>query len=57
MTRDEVAAEDINAMLCRITDMVIERITLTDQEMDELWELLQPKLEEFFHYPDYRHYN
>ena len=57
MTRDEVMAEEINAMTTEMIDAILKIVSLSNEEQDELWNKLQPKLEEFFCYPEFRHYN
>lgn len=55
MKREDVMADDIADILVSMTTSVAKIIELTDEEEDELWEAVQPAVEKFFNYPDYRH--
>ena len=44
-------------MLLSMAEVVERKVEMTDSEADELWELLQAPLEQFFGCPQYRHYN
>jgi hypothetical protein len=57
MKIDDVAAEDINNMLADIIDTVLKTVELTNEQEDELWDCIQPGLEKFFGYPNFRSYN
>ena len=57
LKKEEVLAEDINAILCGFHDVVETKVELSDAEQDQFWEKMQPVLEEFFGCPQYRHYN
>ena len=57
LVRQKVMADDINSMLGAMIDTVMQTISLTDAEQDELLEELQVPMEKFFGYPEFRHYN
>lgn len=57
MKREEVWADDINNLIADMIDVAADKVTLTDKEQDELWELLQAPMEKFFGYPQFRHHN
>lgn len=54
--------EELNKISIEVLDIVIERfakyqIQISDEQLDELLEAMEPVLEKFAGYPDYRNYN
>jgi hypothetical protein len=61
MKRNDVFQDDVNDMICTMIDSIMSEgpnsLELSDNEQDELYGVLQPVLEKFFHYPNFRSYN
>ena len=55
--------DDLNNLISQIIELVQKKFknfkhdALTDAQEDELWTALEPLLERFSGYPDYRNYN
>lgn len=54
---DKVCQEEINTWLWDFVDEMANNVELTEDQQDMLFDLLQPQLEKFFHYPTFRCYN
>jgi hypothetical protein len=56
LKRDQVMQEEINSMVSNAIDAIEKKVELSQGEEDVLYNKLQVALEEFFGYPDFRHY-
>jgi len=54
---DKVYQDEINTWLWDFVDEIANNVELTEYQQDMLFDFLQPQLEKFFNYPDFRNYN
>lgn len=57
MKKDQVHMELIANISLELIDKVEEKIELTKEDSDKLFDIIHDNLEAFFNYPDYRNYN
>jgi hypothetical protein len=56
MKKEQIMQEEINHMAADSVEAMLKIVELSDEYQDKLFEKIEAVLEEFFGYPEFRHY-